>query len=372
MHKNEDNLKRLLQNILGLLLLFPQFTSAKNDSVHWTGGEWWAKHSFYVLPTIDYTPETDWTFGLAGANYFKVNKAQKTSAVTYAAQYALNRQYAINANTKLYWGKNNFLYASLSIGKFPDYFYGIGNQINALLPNPEMYDPIRLQLKLQPQWSVGQNWMMGPALFLHYEKTKVSSSTLLTPEFCLWGLGLVTSYDSRDNNFYPQHGTFFKTVITCTEPSFGATCRAVQLQTDLRHFISIDPCVLALQFYADMLYLSDTIPQILPTIGGSDIARGVRRGMWRDDMAVALQAELRIPIWKFIKAAVFGNVADVYNWKHWKWTTPKVGYGAGIRVGFNQAKVNIRLDVARNNYGDWKNFANPHTWHFYLTATEAF
>lgn len=354
-----------------MMICYPLFTQAKNDSIAWLKSEWWAKHSFYILPTIDYTPETDWTFGISGANYFKMSQANKTSSVTYYAKYALNRQYSVNANTKLYF-QNNYLYASCAVGRFPDYFFGMGNDINALLLKPELYDPIRVQVKLQPQWSVGKNWMIGPAFFLHYEHINKNSSTHLYPTFCQWGLGFVTTYDTRDNTFYPHKGTFFKALLLATEPTFGSTARSVQLQTDLRQFIPLHKCTLALQLYADMLYQSEKIPQMLPTIGGGDIARGVRRGMWRDDMAIALQAELRLPIWRFIKGAVFGSVADVYNWEQWQWGTPKIGYGAGLRVSFNQAKVNIRFDVARNNYGEWKNLGKPDTWSFYVTATEAF
>ncbi|MBO7259176.1 MAG: BamA/TamA family outer membrane protein [Paludibacteraceae bacterium] len=354
-----------------MMICCPLFTHAKNDSIAWLKSEWWARHSFYILPTIDYTPETNWTFGISGANYFKIKQARKTSSVTYYAKYALNHQYSVNANTKLYF-RNNYLYASLAVGRFPDYFYGTGNDISALLPTPELYNPMRVQLKLQPQWSVGNHWMIGPAFSLHYEHSDNTASTLLYAIFCQWGLGLVTTYDTRDNTFYPNKGTFFKTLLLATEPTFGSTARTVQLQTDLRQFIPLHKCTLALQFYADMLYQSEDITQMLPTIGGADIARGVRRGMWRDNIAVALQAELRIPIWKLIKGAVFSSIADVYNWKHPQWHTPKIGYGAGLRVNFNQAKVNIRFDVARNNYGDWKKLSNPNTWSFYLTATEAF
>lgn len=365
-------MKRFTLHILGLLVFFPTVSYAKSDTVRMSALERWAKHSFYVLPAVDYTPETSWTFGLSGANYFKIQGAKQTSSVTYYARYALNKQYSLNANTRLYIGEKAYVYTSLSVGKFPDYFYGIGNKEDLLLASPLAYAPMRLQIKAQPLWQIGRYWMMGPAFMMHYESMTHTPHRDLYPEFLMWGLGVTCLFDSRDNNFYPQKGTFFKALLLASEPTLGATTRVVQLQADLRQFVPINTCVLAFQFYADMLYQSENIPQLLPTIGGADVARGIRRGMWRDDVALALQAELRVPIWKCIKAAVFGNVADVYNWKNWEWTMPKIGYGAGIRLALNQAKVNIRFDVARNNYGDWKNFANPNTWNFYLTATEAF
>ena len=365
-------MKPVLLHIFGLSLLCTTLACAQNESSRLSFLERWSKHSFYVLPAVDYTPETNWSFGVTGANYFKVGSGHRTSSVSYSARYSLNRQYSFTANTRLYMGEHAYLYATLSVGKFPDYFYGIGNQESLLLSSPLFYDPIRVQFKAQPMWSVSKDWMIGPAFQLHYEHMDNAPVAELYSDFCVWGLGVASQYDSRDNNFYPRQGTFFKVLLLGTEPTFGSSIRSVQLQADCRQFIPIHTCVLALQLYADMLYQSNSIVQLLPIIGGADVARGIRRGMWRDDVALAFQAEFRIPIWKPIKAAVFGSVADVYNWEKWQWGIPKVGYGAGLRLAFNQAKVNLRLDVARNNYGGWKYFGNPNTWNFYLTATEAF
>ena len=42
----------------------------------------------------------------------------------------------------------------------------------------------------------------------------------------------------------------------------------------------------------------------------------------------------------------------------------KVAYGAGLRYRLNDARVHLRFDVAKNNYGE--------KLQFYITATEAF
>ena len=85
---------------------------------------------------------------------------------------------------------------------------------------------------------------------------------------------------------------------------------------------------------------------------------------------MALQAEFRFPIWRFIRLHAFAGIGDVYNTDKWHWATPKVGYGLGLRFAINDAKVNIRLDIARNNiykaWNTWESYA------FYITATEAF
>jgi hypothetical protein len=92
--------------------------------------------------------------------------------------------------------------------------------------------------------------------------------------------------------------------------------------------------------------------------------------MFTDNAMMALQAEFRFPIWRFIRIHAFAVIRDVYNTEHWNWATPKIGYGLGLRVGINKAKINIRFDIARNNiYKEWNTL---NSYSFYLTATEAF
>jgi hypothetical protein len=113
-----------------------------------------------------------------------------------------------------------------------------------------------------------------------------------------------------------------------------------------------------------------TLYPMLPRLGGQDGLRGINSDMFRDDIMMAFQAELRIPIWSIFRATVFAGVGDVYDFHNWHWEVPKVGYGVGLRAAINKAKVNIRFDVARSNVDPRWNNINAYS--FYLTATEAF
>ena len=186
----------------------------------------------------------------------------------------------------------------------------------------------------------------------------------------MWGLGAVVQYDSRDEIYYPSRGLFLKAVATAYLKPLGSTTTMGLITADLRQFLTLyRQLIFAWQLSAQVALGNDMPFQMLPTLGGQDLLRGVRRNMFRDDMAVALQAELRFPIWDALKGTVFAGVGDVYNLKAWHWAMPKVSYGAGLRVAFNAARVNIRFDVARTNVNpSWR----ADGWSFYLTCTEAF
>ena len=145
------------------------------------------------------------------------------------------------------------------------------------------------------------------------------------------------------------------------------------LSTDLRHYIPLYKDLLfAWQFRSEWSVgtAANRPFQFLPTLGGEDLIRGVRMGMFRDDAMLALQGELRFPVFSLLSGAVFAGVGDVYCYDDWRWTTPKVGYGIGLRLKVNKANINVRVDLARNNL--YKSWTARESYSFYLTVTEAF
>jgi outer membrane protein assembly factor BamA len=189
-------------------------------------------------------------------------------------------------------------------------------------------------------------------------------------EYFMLGFGGLVSHDSRDNILYPKKGLFLKTTFTYY-PKIGENSYQMgRITVDFRHFVPIyKGLIFAYQFSSEMNFAKEKPFQMLATIGGADIVRGVRQSNWRDDAMVALQTELRIPIWKIFKAAVFAGIGDVYSFENFKWSVPKIGYGVGLRVNFNKSGGNIRIDVTRNNFN---NKFTRNSFSCYITMNEAF
>jgi outer membrane protein assembly factor BamA len=195
-------------------------------------------------------------------------------------------------------------------------------------------------------------------------------------------LGAVAQYDSRDNVFYPTRGIFFKASAAAAWTNQRDIPQGQQatinglLTADLRQYISLPHDLVVAwqlkgQFMLSSYFISHlTLYPMLPRLGGQDGLRGIHSDMFRDDIMMAFQAELRIPLWSIFRATVFAGIGDVYDFHNWHWEIPKVGYGIGLRAAINKAKVNIRLDVARSNVDPRWNNINAYS--FYLTATEAF
>lgn len=339
----------------------------------WHGWEDWR---FLMVPTVAYAPETDWAFGAAGAYYFNLPNEKKVSDLNFDGSYTLLHQWAVNVAADLYFGGKRAWQLTLrgNYSSMPDFYYGQGNESFNLLEQRISYKSQKAVLNAMGQVSLGRHWLVGGQVVLQYAKTQFPAQSpeivgANVPTF-LVGLGVVATYDTRDCLYYPMHGLFFKTVFTHYESALNTAFRTERWSLDFRHFVPLyKELVLAYRVYADMAFGRQVPFFLLPTLGGQDMLRGFNRGKYTDKFALGLQGELRIPVWRFIRLAVFAEMGNVYNWQSWHFSGPKIGYGIGLRLAVNKAKANIRFDVARTTEN---HDLGLNGWNFYLTLKEAF
>ena len=348
------------------------------------------------IPVVNYSPESTWEFGAAAQGYFRLPNQERTSIVQLDGTYSLRHQWYINAQGTLYFGARSAspawqLQFRAGYSDRPATYYGVyedphfaneGNTGIGMLRKGTPYQMQRAYLNLQAPISIDKDWSVGPMLDMLVAQYNIEGKYKTPSPLVQAAVGAVGVYDTRDNVFYPTQGIFFKLSAAAAwtnkvEIPEGqqATINGL-LSADLRQFIALPHnLVLAWQLKTQMmlspLFISHlTMYPMLPRLGGQDGLRGVNSDMFRDDIMMALQSELRLPIWSIFRAAVFAGIGDVYDYHNWHWEVPKVGYGIGLRAAINKAKVNIRFDVARSNVDPRWNTINAYS--FYLTATEAF
>ena len=337
--------------------------------------------NFMALPYPSYSPETSWQFGITGVWYFHTSKqSTQFSDLNFDMGYTLNRQWYVNANSRIYFNTSTrwYLDAYLSAKHYPDLFFGTTNNIDSVYNPALRYTSNFIDLQARPSFYISKHWLAGANIRLRYENSIIgqqnnnSQFSILNSQFhngfgknIFLGIGSAISYDTRSNNYYPLHGLFFKTTITYYQQFISNNSVSANIQLDLRQYIPLyKELIFAWNLRSECAIGNDIPFQLLPTIGGQDLVRGIRQNKFKDNTLFALQTELRIPIWRFLKGAVFASIGDVYNYNNWQWTTPKIGYGIGLRACIHQAKTNIRFDIARQNYSN--------DWSFYFTVKEAF
>lgn len=354
------------------------------------------------VPVVNYSPESTWEFGTAAQGYFRLPFQERTSMVQLDGTYSLKNQWYVNAQGMLYFGNPKFrirqsksprpwqLQFRAGYSDRPATYYGtyhepyFANQGNTGIGMLRKGIPYQLQrgyLNIQAPIYVGKI-AVGPMADVLIARFSIQDTYTTVNPLVQVALGAVALYDSRDNVFYPTKGFFTKLSAAAAytnriEIPEGqqATINGL-LSADIRHYIPLSKGVvfawqLKGQFMLSDIFISHlTLYPMLPRLGGQDGIRGINSDMFRDDIMMALQTELRFPIWSIFRGAVFAGVGDVYDYHNWHWEIPKVGYGIGLRATINHAKVNIRFDVARSNVDPrWDNI---NAYSFYLTATEAF
>ncbi|MFT3752953.1 MAG: BamA/TamA family outer membrane protein [Paludibacter sp.] len=336
-----------------------------------------SRKSLFVIPHASYQQETSVAPGIAYGYYFKSKDISRISSISGSAVYTFRNQFLFNVTPKIFLKSTSwYVYSNLNIRNYPDYYFGVSNKPTG---TKQAFTSQNFSLLLQPQYAVSKNFLVGASLSARTERLRTDSAFEAGKEIIFrqfgnagWqpysqiSLGAVAAYDSRDNQFYPQNGIFAKSFFAISKAGLGSTYSLKEISVDFRQYIPLQAAhVLVWQVYFNGIFGMQGIPfELLPTVGGRDLLRGFRQGMYRENVLLAGQAEYRIPVYKRLKAAIFcsaGNVMDSYNYKVDKM---KVSYGGGLRYRLNDARVHLRFDLAKNNYGD--------KLQFYITATEAF
>lgn len=336
-----------------------------------------SRRSLIVIPILAYQQETSVAMGVAYGYYLKSKDISRISSISGSAVYTLRNQFVFNLTPKIFFGDNKwYLYSNLNFRNYPDYYFGIGNRPNT---TKQTYTSQNIGLLVQSQYLVSENLFVGISLSARFDRlltdsTFTANKTSIFTQFGKSGwepfsqtsVGLVGAYDTRDNQFYPQKGVFVKSLFTVSKAGWGSSYSLQEFSADFRQYIPLfNSNVFAWQAYFDGVYGNKGIPfELLPTLGGRDLMRGFLQGMYRENVMMLVQTEYRLPVYKRLKAAIFCSAGDVMNSADNKVDKLKVAYGAGLRYRLNDARVHLRLDLAKNNYGD--------KLQLYITATEAF
>lgn len=326
------------------------------------------------LPILFYTPETKLAGGAAVNYYFRESGSEITSrpsTIMPILIYTQKSQIISELNADLYW-KDEMYHLSGNIGytKFPDKFFGIGN--NTSEDDEEEYTPRNIYLSLSFQTKVRTGFNLGAQYEFADGKIKeVEEEGLLDQKDILGseggrisGAGILVNWDTRNNIFYPSSGSFHQLSVSLFSGDLGSDFDFNTYNLDLRQYVPLfSSHVLAFQGYMNIM-TGDPPFQMLSLLGGESLMRGYYTGRYRDKNMLVFQVEHRVPVWRrfgMVGFVGFGDVADkigsfeVQNFKH--------SVGWGIRYLFNQEeRMNLRLDFG---YG-------KKTSGFYITIGEAF
>jgi len=349
--------------LLALICAPAMYAQAPSDSATDVPGSW------YAFPTITYAPEISLGGG-AAAGFFRASETGRPTSVQGDVLVTLRGQYMLNLNAEVYTGADRLrATADISLQHFPDVFYGIGP--NASTDSEEDFTSRFADTAVQAEHRVTRNWRVGVrGRFWSEDITEVAEDGLLDTMPIAGregsssvGVGLVTTWDSRDRVFFARRGSFVEMYATVHPQLAGTDAGFSRGVVDARQYMALgSDHVLALQGYAEAV--SGRAPMsLLPKLGGMQRMRGYREGRYRDNVLLTAQAEWRFPIVWRLSGAVFGSVGGVApHFDRWAADGVEQAAGAGIRYRLNEQGVHIRFDYAVGREGAA----------FYLTALQPF
>lgn len=331
--------------------------AAEEDSVQ-------AKSATLIpFPFYMYSPETKSGGGIV-VNYFRTPRGsrQENKPSTYSASFIFTQrsQIAVGLGIDRYWDHTrNQLQGGVEFSRFPDTFYGVGNDTDEDVS--EDFTPRTIAISAGLRREIAPDVRVGPQVtYVHQEIREVEDDGILargelpgSKGGTLVQLGLSASRDHRDHIVYPRAGSFEEVRFNISEDALGSDFSFTAFDFDVRRYASLSKSqVIAVRGL--VTFTTGTPPfQTLAMLGGDRVMRGYYAGRFRDRHRYALQAEYRLGFWRRMGVAAFADVGDVARRvSDLRLDEVRFAVGAGLRFLLSRSEgVTLRADIGNGDDG---------------------
>lgn len=323
------------------------------------GGRGGGHSSWFALPMLFWLPETKLGFAGSGGVHFRLEGAPDASNAFLVVGYTMEGQGSVDLSSDVQLRGGTLLSGRFRAVHYPDSFYGIG-------PRTTLAEREEMTRRFAELNASAELPLLGPRLRggirLHArgeEITDVTPGGLIAAGavegadgFTALGLGVGVTWDSRDAPLWPSRGTFAQASYLYYPEKLGRNDGFGRGAVEGRLFLPLGrERVLGLAALLEETH-GDTPFSLLSKLGSTRYLRGVREGRYRDRLAWAAQAELRVPLARRLYAAAFGGFGDVGpDLDALRADDLKVSGGAGLRFRLTEQGANLRLDVAASDAG---------------------
>jgi len=319
-----------------------------------------ANPKFIAYPTIAYSPETLWEFGLSGlfvyrANRDTINRLSEMQGFGFVTQEG---QYGAWVEHALYTDKDKYFFlGQAKFQNFPLSYHGIGmntpDEKIALVSTTEFKLKERVLRQIKPSLFTGfeVNFERQANVVFETESNQPIALPLGYAGSSNLSLGWGVVYNDIHNVLNPRHGHFGEIAFLSSRQAWGSTFDFNLAFADLRYYKPIgEKNVLALQAVGQ--FGAGDIPfNQLALMGGERMMRGYYLGRYRDNNYTAAQVEYRMLPFSFAKrwgGSVFASAGTVYpDFKSLSSSPLAWAIGGGPRfLLFPKKDVYNRIDIA--------------------------
>jgi outer membrane protein assembly factor BamA len=336
------------------------------------------KNKLLVFPLVALSTETSWVFGVANAFIFKTAKSDsvlRVSTIPSGFLYTLNNQILIALGANIFLPKERYIIRfENSYSKFPDKFWGIGNDTDAkpyesytftqFYINPQLYRKVYHDFFLGLGFDFQRVYNIEYKAGGYFDQDEVLG-VYDRSSYSVFGYSLFLNHDSRNHAYVPDRGSLFRVRFSNFDKGHGGDYNFQTVEIDYRKFIKIKKKnVLAIQSL-NTFNFGDVPYRNLAVLGGNSMMRGYYAGRFRDHKFLGVQAEYRFPIKGRVGGVTFAGAGQVASdFDDFGFSRFKPSYGAGIRFAvLRSEKLNLRFDVAGGSGG---------SLNYYIVLAESF
>ena len=313
-----------------------------------------------LFPILFYQPETGTGFGASVVYLFTLGQRTSPaeggrslrSSIGARAIYTTKRQIITSVAAETYPAGGRYrALANLSFERFPNSFWGIGNDAPESLK--EDYTPALVAASGEFSAEVARHMYAGVfAQGGNRKLREIEEGGLIatrtvpgTEDVTLVTLGLVLTRDTRSSNMFPRFGEFHQLRASRARDVSGNGNDYSTLWLDLRTYVPIRSGLMALRALG---IASGEVPpfDLMPRLGGESLLRGYFGGRFRDRSLGAFEAEYRSGMWHRLRGVLFGGagqVVDLPGDMRLAAFHPSAGFG--FRFLLNRAEeFNLRVD----------------------------
>lgn len=306
-----------------------------------------------VLPAAASSPETGLQAGILAVHYLPKDSLDATRTIGLAAIVSIKKQVRMVLFPNIYWGQNQQHFeGALDYKYWPANYYGVGSETT---DSASVYTTQYIKLSSNYSRALSKNFWIGATHQFHYNEIdwKDSLPHRFNDELGfngnrLSGLGLILTFDQRDNPNAPTTGYYLNQRLIQFAQVTGSDFTYTELEWDARAYQTFADYTLALG--GQLKSQNGNVPLLhLSSQDGTKRFRGIEKGRYRDKNLLSLQSEIRTPLYFWnIGFATFAELSQVANSisqiDHKGWIS---SFGMGIRYAMNpKEKFNVRVDLA--------------------------
>jgi outer membrane protein assembly factor BamA len=277
-------------------------------------------HKLFPLPFVFYQPETKLGGGVGLLHTYRAAADARTSSNGLIFVLTQRKQFSTTLSGERYTAGDRWrLGAAATWSRFPNFFYGIGNDTREA--DEEAFTPRQVALGVDVRRALRRGLYVG--MLAIYQDTRIverEAGGALDRQTVpgsrggvLAGVGLTATLDDRDRVYAPRRGRLIGLAGGRYDAAFGSDFELWRAELDVRNYQSLGHRhVLAAQLLATA---ASGAPAFYDraALGGANILRGYYEGRYRDRARLVMQLEHRFPVWRRFGGAAFfgvGQAAD--------------------------------------------------------------